>query len=86
MFIHIGQNAVVAAEDVVAIFDLDNTTHSIKTREFLRRAEAGGNVITVSDELPRSFIVTHRDGSTRVFISPIATATLQKRAEAGVLE
>ena len=42
---------------VVGVFDLDTATVSGHTREFLRRAQAAGNVIAVGEELPQSFVV-----------------------------
>ena len=39
MYLHLGQSVVVPFQDVVGVFDLDNTTSSIHTRKFLERAE-----------------------------------------------
>ena len=47
---------------------------------FLRRAEEEGAVVTVSGELPKSFVVTDFPVQT-VFISPISARTLQRRCE-----
>jgi len=43
---------------IVGVFDLDTATVSGHTRDFLRRAQEVGAVITVGDDLPQSFIVT----------------------------
>ena len=40
------------------IFDMDGTTVSVRTRDFLKEAQNGGEVIYTSYELPKSFIVT----------------------------
>ena len=57
MYLHLGQNVVVPEADVIGIFDLDNTTGSHITRKFLNDAEKAGRVVSVSDELPKSFVV-----------------------------
>jgi len=57
MYIHLGQSVVVPEEDVIGVFDLDNTTGSKITRNFLSAAEKARQVNNVSDELPRSFVV-----------------------------
>jgi len=57
MYLHLGQSAVVPEASIIGIFDLDNTTGSRITREFLSDAEKTGRVISVSDELPNSFVV-----------------------------
>ena len=57
MYLHLGQNVVVSDADVIGIFDLDNTTGSRITRNFLNEAEKAGRVTSVSDDLPKSFVV-----------------------------
>ena len=84
MYLHLGQNVMVRDQDVIGIFDLDNTTWSFRTRRFLERAEQEGRVIAVGDDLPRSFVLTREgDGLPTVYITQLAPATLQKRAESG---
>lgn len=86
MYLHLGQDSVVPEKNVIAVFDLDNTSQSYLTRDFLKKAEKKGHVITVSDDLPKSFVVVSEKGESRVYLSQLAPATLQKRAEAGFLE
>lgn len=38
MYIHLGMGVVVREEDVVGIFDMENTTVSGATRDFLKRS------------------------------------------------
>jgi hypothetical protein len=82
MYIHLGQNVVVSEEDVIGIFDLDNTTGSYITRKFLSDAEKAGSVRNVSDELPRSFIVSGRNEKVTIYLSQLSPQTLQKRSVA----
>ena len=81
MYLHLGQNVVIPEADVIGIFDLDNTTGSKKTREFLNDAEKAKRVINVSDELPRSFIVSNNENEITVYLSQLSPQTLLKRAE-----
>jgi len=81
MYLHLGQNVVVPEEDVIGIFDLDNTTSSHITRKFLSDAEKAGRVVTVSDELPRSFIVCSEGKENKVLLSQLSPQTLLKRTE-----
>jgi len=60
---------VVSEADVIGIFDLDNTTSSHITRKYLGDAEKAGCVINVSDELPRSFIISGKDEKITVYLS-----------------
>jgi len=79
--LHLGQNVVVPEADVIGIFDLDNTTGSHITRKFLGDAEKAGNVVNVSDELPRSFIVCGKDIEITIYLSQLSPQTLLKRTE-----
>lgn len=82
MYLHLGQETVVMQDDIVGIFDLDNTTVSKTTRDYLTCAEKEKRVTNVSFELPKTFVVTNnkKEGS-RVYISQISSSTLLKRAE-----
>ena len=82
MYIHLGQNVVVPETDVIGIFDLDNTTGSHITRKYLSDAEKAGSVINVSDELPRSFIVSGKNKDVSIYLSQLSPQTLLKRSEA----
>jgi len=80
MYIHLGENTVVRRQDIVGIFDLENTSLSKHTRDFLKRSEQAGRVINVSYELPRSFVVCDGPDGISVYISQISCATLRLRA------
>jgi len=82
MYLHLGSNVSVPYADVVGIFDLDNSSTSRITREFLAAAEREGMVINVGEDLPKSIVVCCPEGSwQRVYISPLASSTLLHRAE-----
>lgn len=68
----------VRERSVIGIFDMDNTTTSKRTREFLANAEREGQVVPC-DELPKSYIVTAEYGMDRVYLSSLSAATLEKR-------
>ena len=62
----------------IGIFDLDNTSTSKRTREFLERAEREGEVVPC-DDLPKSFVLTSEYGFSRVRLTALNSATLEKR-------
>lgn len=86
MLLHLGQDTVVNTKDVVAICDLDTSTVSHKTRDFLSNATKNGQVVNVSPELPKSFVIVERKGETTVYISQLSSSTLVKRLESNVKE
>ena len=44
MFIHIGLDKVIRSDEVIGIFDLDNTTVSKATRDYLAFAQKSGEI------------------------------------------
>ena len=94
MYLHLGQDVVVRQQDIVGVFDMDNTTISRFTRSFLNKAEKNACVSYVSMELPKSFIVCCppqaagkkgcRDKNAmqhRIYLSQISPRTLNKRTK-----
>ncbi len=81
MYLHVGQDTVIRTGDIIGIFDLDITTVSKHTRSYLAKAEKAGQVVAVSHELPKSFILckSGKKGKTAVYISQLSSATLLKR-------
>lgn len=81
MYLHLGGETIVRQDDIIGIFDLDNATLSYKTREFLSKAEKNGKVITVSSELPKSFVICAENDEQKIYICQLAPMTLIKRME-----
>ncbi len=78
MYLSIGQDMAVRESSIVGIFDLDNTSTSMRTREFLSHAEQEGLVVPC-DDLPKSFVVTSEYGFLRVYLTAYNASTLEKR-------
>ena len=79
MYIPIGSDMSVRDQSIIGIFDLDNTTYSKHTRKFLAEAEKNGEVVTVAEDLPKSFLLTSEFGMDRVYLCQFNAATLEKR-------
>lgn len=79
MYIHLGGEYVVRQENIIGIFDLENTTISKHTRDFLNFCEKRKEVTNVSYELPKSFILTNQKNVNKVYISQISPTTLSRR-------
>lgn len=80
MFLHIGGDVVIPVKNIIAIFDIESTTISKDTKEFLTIAEEEGFIESISEDLPKSFIITETDKKSKIYLSPISSVTLQKRA------
>ena len=78
MYLSIGDDMAVRGASVIGIFDLDNTTTSKRTREFLQKAEEEGQVVPC-DDLPKSFLLTAEYGLPKIYLTTLSAATLEKR-------
>ena len=81
MYVSIGSSMAVRASSVIGVFDLDNSSCSKHTRAFLREAEKNGQVVTVADDLPKSFILTDEYGMERVYLTQFNASVLEKRTK-----
>ncbi len=81
MYIHIGGNKVLNTRDIVGIFDLDNSTLSYRTRDFLAKAQKEGRIINVSQDLPKSFIICRENGEHKIYICQFSPMTIIKRTD-----
>ena len=88
MYLHLGQSTVITTNDLIGIFDMDNTTVMKSTRDYLTKAEKSGEVVNVSYELPKSFVVCtdKKSKSKKVYITQISPSTLLKRAKSKQFE
>ena len=78
MYLSIGNDMAVRDSSIIGIFDMDNTSTSKRTRDFLSKAEKEGQVIPC-DDLPKSFVVTVEYGLERVYLTALSAKTLEKR-------
>lgn len=81
LFLHVGHNKSLRSRDIIGIFDMDTSTVSKVTRDFLTKAQKSGGVINVTEEIPKSFILTGKtkERKHKVIISQLAVQTLNER-------
>ncbi len=79
LYLHLGGDTVVRCEDIVGIFDIDNTTASLHTRALLRRAQQEDAVTAATEDIPRSVVLCSSAGKERVYLSILSTAALLRR-------
>lgn len=80
MYLHLGMDKVITFDEIIGIFDLETTTVSKNTRDYLAKAEKSGIVENVCYDLPKSFIVCrNKKGEDKVYIAQISSSTLLKR-------
>ena len=78
MYLSVGNDMAVRESSIIGIFDMDNTSTSKRTREFLEKAEKEGQVVPC-DDLPKSYILTSEYGFHQVHLTAYSSQTLEKR-------
>lgn len=81
MYVHLGGNIVIKDSDIIAIFDMETKNLSKDTENFLNVADDEGFIVKITDDNPKSFIITERDKKSVIFLSPISSLTIIKRTE-----
>ncbi len=83
MYLHLGESTIVRNKDIIGIFDLDTTTVMKASRNYINKASRENKVITVSYELPKSFIVCRdkKKKESRIYISQLSSTTLENRVK-----
>lgn len=80
MYLHIGNDVLVKTKDVVGVFNMDTGTDLYASRIFLNAAEKKGEIVLVENALPKSFVVCTGKEGKKVYLSPLAAATIKKRS------
>lgn len=79
MYLHAGNGVIIESEKILGIFDLDSSTESEVTADFIRAKERNKKTVNCKKTaLPKSYILTD-DGT--VYISEIAPDKLVGRSE-----
>ncbi|MBP3494248.1 MAG: DUF370 domain-containing protein [Oscillospiraceae bacterium] len=80
-YLHIGQSVMLEDRRIIGVFDLDITSQSKITRQFLNQAESDGVVLTAVEDIPKSFVVCdHPYHRQIVYISQLNSSTLARRS------
>lgn len=80
MFLHLGNNVMIRTGDIMGIFDIENTSVSKLTKDYLNNAEKNRRVVYCTYEMPKSFVVCFDEELTEtVYISQMSCSTLLKR-------
>lgn len=83
MYIHLGRDYVLNDRDIIGIFNLETTTVSPRGREFLNYAQKSGAVVSLSEDLPQSYVLADAPVDT-VYLSELSSMAMKRRAEQNV--
>ena len=75
MYLFLGGNSTVRKDDVIGIFDIEETSVSRITADFLNSEQKLGHVVYSSEDMPKAFVVC----SENTYITNVSNSTLNKR-------
>ncbi|MBR5410898.1 MAG: DUF370 domain-containing protein [Clostridia bacterium] len=80
MYLNIGGEEILK-KDVIGIFDPDVSTVSARTRSTLRKAEKNGELIVLTDDVPRALVIEAKKNGKeqKLWFSPVSVPTLLSR-------
>lgn len=80
MFVHIGGEYTILVDSVISLINLETVqASSSDMKSFLKMQEDENILEYVSEEIPRSLIVT----DDRTYVSPLSVGTILKRIKTG---
>ncbi|MBQ7792342.1 MAG: DUF370 domain-containing protein [Clostridia bacterium] len=79
MYLHIGNDFVLNEQDIIGVFDLDHISLSSSTMEYLKSLEQDNRLISISEELPKAFVLAVTGGVEIGYLSPLSSRTIQNR-------
>ena len=78
MFVHIGGEYTILIDSIIGLVNLETVqASSSDMNDFLRQQEEENILEYVSEEIPRSLILT----DDRTYVSPLSVVTLKKRID-----
>ena len=77
MFLFLGGEVTVRSDDIIGIFDIEECSVSRTTAEYLNLCQKKSQIVNISEDMPKSFIVT----ADKTYISNVSHTTICKRAE-----
>ena len=78
MYLHLGNDVLINTNSIIGIFDIENTSTSQLTKNFLSNTK-NKKIVNVNFDMPKTFVVCESKGEETIYITSIATATLKKR-------
>lgn len=77
MYLFLGGDVTVKKDDVIGIFDIEECSVSRITADFLNASQKQGRVVSVSDDMPKAFIVC----SEKTYITNVSNTTINRRCD-----
>lgn len=75
MYLFLGGDFSVRSNEIIGIFNIEDCSVSRITVDFLNQCQKKKKIVNVSEDMPKSFIVTEQ----KTYISNVSNSTIIKR-------
>ena len=79
MYLHIGKDYIVKNNEIIGIFNIDYVKNTKEYKAMYSSLDEDGNIIKISDNKAKSFILTENQGKRKAYITNIGVNTISKR-------
>lgn len=80
-YLQLEKGESIDKKSIIGVFDLDTTGMAQGTKELFRRKEEEKGVVSLSNDLPKSFVLSDGEYTDTIYISGLSTESVKKRAE-----
>ena len=81
MYLHIGNGKNVRKKDIIGIFDLDTSTISKITKNYINKKQKKGELEYLDSDLPRSFLLVEEKEGYKIKLSRKSSIGLKQRID-----
>lgn len=83
-YLQLEKGESIDKSEIIGIFDIDISSVSPNTKEFFRRMEEEKGVISLCNDLPKSFLLTDGEFVDRIYITGLSSESIKKRLETDI--
>ncbi len=80
-YLQLEKGESIDKDEIIGIFDIDTASMSPNTRDIFKRKEEETGVISLSNDLPKSFLLCDNEYTDRIYITGLSTESIRKRIE-----
>lgn len=80
-YLQLEKGESIDKKTVIGVFDIETASMSGSTRELFKRKEDEHGVVSVCNDLPKSFVLTDGEYSDTIYISGLSSESVKKRSE-----
>ena len=78
MYLHIGKDLIIKNHDIIGIFNIDYIKNTKEYKSMYKDLEEKGDILNISDELNKSFILLENEKKIKGYITKIGENTIAK--------